>query len=132
MLALDNNLLSDYLSGEESARQFLLDYEDEPWAVASVTLYEAFMGANYGYITGTIDDIWRATDDFERLSFTPETARRAGELQQAVMDSGAQLGAVDAMTAAAADEVGATIATNDKTFWKPEVTAHLDVAKYHR
>jgi hypothetical protein len=48
------------------------------------------------------------------------------------MEGGVQLGAVDAMTAAAADGAGVALATTDETFWEPEVTAHIDIVEYHR
>lgn len=45
MLVLDNNLLSDYLNGVPAARRFLEGYEQDPWAVPSIVLFEAFMGS---------------------------------------------------------------------------------------
>lgn len=38
MLVLDNNLLSDYLDGKDTARQFRQQHEQEVWAVPSVVL----------------------------------------------------------------------------------------------
>jgi tRNA(fMet)-specific endonuclease VapC len=50
MLVLDTNLLSDYLNGSDEARTFLEQREHVEWAVSSIVLYEALMGAVYGYI----------------------------------------------------------------------------------
>jgi predicted nucleic acid-binding protein len=130
MLALDNNLLSDYLNGETSAKRFLTEYEDEPWAVASVTLYEAYIGVVHGYIDATLEDVRRATATFEELPVTAMTAYEAARLQEALMREGIQLGAVDALIAASANEAGATLATNDRTLWR--ATTGVDIAEYRR
>lgn len=132
MIAFDNNLLSDYLNGEESAEEFLTQYENEAWAVASITVYEACMGVVYGYIDATLGELCEAIGAFEELPITAATAFEAARLQGTVMENGIQLGPVDALVAASADEAGATLATNDGTLRKPEVAEHVAIAHYHR
>lgn len=60
MLCLDNNLLSDYLDGKEEAREFLKQYESEPWAVSNIVVFEAYMGVIHGYIDGDVETIRQA------------------------------------------------------------------------
>ena len=131
MLVLDNNLLSDYLDGNDAARQFLIQYEDEVWAVPSIVLYEAYMGAVYGYIDGSPAQVRQAiATSMEILDVTDATADEAAALQQALMSRGVPADHPDALIAASAREHGGAFATAEKHFWRDEVQSVLVVAEY--
>lgn len=131
MLCLDNNLLSDYLDGSEDARRFLENYEDEPWVVSNVVLYEAFMGSIHGYIGGDVPTIRQAvTSSMDVLDVTERTAVEAADLQNELLSRGVPADHPDSLIAANAREHGATFATAEKHFWKPEVQEVLEVAEY--
>ncbi len=131
MLVLDNNLLSDYLDGTETARYFLQQYEDEAWAVSSIVVYEAYMGCIHGYIDGSPEMIRQAiTTSMDVLETTAQTADAAAELQQDLMERGAPADHPDALIAASAREYGGVFATAEKHFWKDAVQEVLDVAEY--
>lgn len=131
MLCLDNNLLSDYLDGRSEARRFLEEYEDEPWVVSNVVVYEAFMGSLHGYIGGDVPTIRQAiTSSMDVLEVTEQTAVEAADLQEQLLDRGVPADHPDALIAANAREHGATFATAEKHFWKSEVQDVLDVAEY--
>jgi hypothetical protein len=131
MLVFDNNLLSDYLDGKDTARIFLERYEDEEWAVSAIVLYEAYMGCIHGYIDGSPDTIRQAvTMSMDILDATEQTADEAASLQDDLMDRGVPADHPDALIAASAREHGGTFATAEKHFWKDEVQAVLPVAKY--
>lgn len=131
MLVLDNNLLSDYLDGKESARRFLKRYEEEAWAVSSIVLYEAYMGCLHGYIGGSPEKIRQAiTTSMEVLEVTAHTADEAASLQRALLDRGVPADHPDTLVAASAREHGAALATAEKHFWKEEVRSVLDVVEY--
>jgi hypothetical protein len=131
MLVFDNNLLSDYLDGKDTARIFLERYEDEEWAVSAIVLYEAYMGCIHGYIDGSPDTIRQAvTMSMDILDVTEQTADEAASLQDDLMDRGVPADHPDALIAASAREHGGTFATAEKQFWKDEVQAVLPVAKY--
>jgi predicted nucleic acid-binding protein len=132
MLCFDNNLLADYLDGEPPARKFLEQYDDDVWAVPSLALFEAYMGAIHGLPRGSIDDVYAATRGFEVLPLTDETARSAARLQSDLKDDGLELDNTDAIMAAAAHDAGAAFATNEKTFRKDPVRDRIDVAVYER
>lgn len=132
MLVLDNNLLSDYLDGKDAARGFLVQYDDEAWAVSSIVLYEALMGSVHGYIGGSPDEIRRAiTASMEVLDVTERTAAEAAALQEELLDGGVPADHPDALIAASAREHGATLATAEQHFWRDEVGSALSVAEYN-
>lgn len=131
MLVVDNDLLSDYLDGKDEAREFLVQYEDEAWAVSSIVLYEALMGSVHGYVGGSPDEIRRAiTASMEILDMTERTAIKAASLQAELLDRGVPADQPDALIAASAREHGATFATAERHFWREEVRSVLSVAEY--
>jgi predicted nucleic acid-binding protein len=131
VLCLDNNLLSDYLDGRSDARRFLEEYEDEPWVVSNVVVYEAFMGSLHGVIGGDVPTIRQAiTSSMDVLEVTEQTAVEAADLQEQLLARGVPADHPDALIAANAREHGATFATAEKHFWESEVQDVLDVAEY--
>lgn len=131
MLVLDNNLLSDYLDGTDTARQFLQQHDKEVWAVPSTVLYEAYMGSLYGYIDGEAAVVRNAvTASMEILPVTRRTADEAVELQETLLARGVPADHPDALIAASAREHGGTFATAEKQFWSDDVQSVLDVAAY--
>lgn len=131
MLVLDNNLLSDYLDGTDTARQFLQQYDREVWAVSSLVLYEAYMGSIHGYIDGSPTEIKHAvTTSMDVLELTAQTADEAASLQEELLDRGVPADHPDAVIAATVREHGAKFATAEKHFWKEEVQSVLSVAEY--
>ncbi len=132
MLCFDNSLLGDYLDGDKRAETFLEGYEMETWAVPSLALFEAYMGALVGRPRGTIENVYDATREFTVLPITDETALMAARLQRTLKSEGVTLSHIDALLAGTAKDHGATFATNDETFWKTPVTNRLDIAEYRR
>jgi predicted nucleic acid-binding protein len=131
MLVLDNNLLSDYLDGKRVARQFLRRHEGESWAVSSIVLYEALMGAVHGYVGGSPTKIRRAVvDSMDVLTVSERTATEAMSLQEELLARGAPLDHPDALIAATVREHGAAFATAEKTFRNDEVQSVLPVVEY--
>ena len=119
MLCFDTNLLGDYLDGVDAARTFLEEYETEPWAVPSLVLFEAYMGA--------VDDVDAATREFEVLAIGDDTVLRAARIQDELKSAGVELEFVDAILVAAADEHGASFATNDGGILDPAVKERVDI-----
>lgn len=131
MLVLDNNLLSDYLDGTESARRFLQRYQNEPWAIPSIVLYEAYMGCVHGYIEGSPETIRQAvTASMDVLDVTERTADEAAQLQETLLGRGVPADHPDALIAASAREHGGTFATAERHFWRDEVQSVVPVAEY--
>lgn len=131
MLVFDNTLLSDYLDGKDSARQFLSQYEQDVWAVPSIVLYEAYMGAVHGYIDGSPGLIRQAvTASMDVLDVTARTADEAATLQEALLTRGVPADHPDTLIAASAREHGGMFATAEKYFWNDDVQSVLSVAKY--
>jgi predicted nucleic acid-binding protein len=131
MLVLDNNLLSDYLNGVPAAAQFLVEYEQERWAVSSIVLYEAFIGSLYDHIDVTPEETQRAvTTSMEILEVTGRTASEGMGLQRQLLERGEPVNQLDALIAGSAVEHGATFATAEKQFWNDAVQSVLSVAEY--
>lgn len=131
MLCLDNNLLSDYLDGRDEAQRFLQQYEDEPWGVSSIVLYEAVLGAIHGYVGGDVPTVHEAiTSSMTVFDVTEHTAIKAADLQRDLLSRGVPVDHPDALIAANAREYGGTFATAEKQFWSDDVRDVLDVAVY--
>ncbi|ESS09594.1 MAG: putative nucleic acid-binding protein, contains PIN domain protein [uncultured archaeon A07HN63] len=131
MLLLDNTILSDYLAGVDTARQFLEEYEQDVWAVSAIALYEAYMGCAHGYIDATPAMVRQAINtSMTVVDVTQQTAAEAETLQQELLDLGVPADSPDVLIAATAREHGGTFATADKHFWKPEIESVLSVAQY--
>lgn len=134
MLVLDNNVLSDYLNGTRGAKEFLKQYEHDEWAVSSIVLYEACMGAVYGHIEASPKTVHQGiTASMAVLDTTARTAAEAQTLQQELLERGAPVDQLDALIAASAREYGGTFATAEKQFWSEAVQSVLSVEAYrHR
>ena len=132
MLCFDTNLLADYLDGVDAAADFLTEYDDELWAVPSLALFEAYMGALYGRPRGTVDDVFEATRGFEVLPVTDESVLRAARLQESLKADGVELGFVDAALVSTADVAGASFTTTDATIRLDAVKSHVDIVDYDR
>lgn len=130
MLCFDNSLLADYLDGRESAREFLQKHETAVWAVPSLALFEAYMGAIYGRPRGSIEDVHDATREFEVLPVTDQVSLTAAGLQRDLKSEGVELGVVDALLVATAADAGATFATADATICTDAVRSRADVLEY--
>lgn len=131
MLVLDNNVLSDYLTGTEAAEAFLRRHEDESWAISSIVLYEAMMGATHGFIGADPETIRRGiTNSMDVLDVTDRTASEANAIQAELQRSGVLLDHPDALIAASAREHGGAFATAEKTFWDDDVRSVLDIVRY--
>jgi len=131
VLVLDNNVLSDYLNGTDAAKAFLTAHESDRWTVSSVVLYEALMGATYGYIDAAPETVRQAvTGSMRVLDVTERTAVEARRLQADLLDEGSPVDQLDALIAASAIEHGGTFATAEKTFDSDAVRSVLDVAVY--
>jgi predicted nucleic acid-binding protein len=133
MLVLDNSLLSDYLTGRDTARSFLDGWSDEPWAISSIVQFDAYAGALYGHQDLGIESVESAiSPTIDVLDVTGRTAREAARLQAKLIDRGVPGEHTDVMIAATASENAATFATADQFFWKNDVQDVLSVAEYHR
>jgi len=131
VLVLDNDLLSDYLNGTDAAKEFLTAHENDQWAVSSIVLYEALMGATYGYIDADPATVRQAvTGSMRVLDVTERTATEARRLQDDLLDEGSPVDQLDALIAASAVERGGTFATAEKAFGSDAVQSKLDVAVY--
>jgi predicted nucleic acid-binding protein len=131
VLVLDNNVLSDYLNGTHGAREFLTEHESDQWAVSSIVLYEALMGATYGHIDAEPATVRQAvTGSMRVVDVTERTAVEARRIQGELLDEGSPVDQLDALIAASAIEHGGTFATAEKTFDSDAVRSVLDVAVY--
>lgn len=88
------------------------------------------MGAIYGHPRGSIDDVYEASREFEIIDVGDETVLRAARLQESLKGDGMELGFVDAVLVATADEAGAAFATNDGTLLAPEVRECVEIVEY--
>lgn len=131
MLVFDNVLLGDYLDGREETRQFLEAYEQEPWAVSSIVVYEAMKGCVHGHVGGTPRTVQQAImTSMDVLEITEMTAVEAAYLQDELSEYGVRLDHLDELVAANAREHGGTFATAREEFRREDLREILDVVPY--
>lgn len=131
MIYLDANVLEDYLVARESAVAFVEEeHADERFVVSSVTRFELYLAVLHGYVERPVVDGY--LDTMEVVAFDDEVAENALTIQEALADRGVPLSTRDVMHAAAADSVGAPIATNDADFHRDGVADVLNVVEYAR
>jgi predicted nucleic acid-binding protein len=130
MKCLDSSFLIDYLDGEEATLVYLSENAEAPLYVPAIALYEIYEGAVYDD-----DDEPKATrqnldwmDDV--LPFSETTALETARLQRSLLEEGSPLAPRDAMVAATAREVGATLVSGDGDFLDDSVQSVLDVEGY--
>jgi predicted nucleic acid-binding protein len=130
MKCLDSSFLIDYLDGEEATLVCLSENAEAPLYVPAIALYEIYEGAVYDD-----DDEPKATrqnldwmDDV--LPFSETTALETARLQRSLLEEGSPLAPRDAMVAATAREVGATLVSGDGDFLDDSVQSVLDVEGY--
>jgi predicted nucleic acid-binding protein len=130
MKCLDSSFLVDYLDGEEATLVYLSENAEAPLYVPAIALYEIYEGAVHDD-----DDEPKATrqnldwmDDV--LPFSETTALETARLQRSLLEAGSPLAPRDAMVAATAREVGATLVSGDGDFLDDSVREVLDVETY--
>ena len=105
MIVLNNNLLSDYLDGKETARQFLQRHEQEARAISMIVLYEAQIDCIHGYLDADPGTVRQAiTAAMEVLRLSERAAEEATVLQEQLLERGIPADHPDALIAASARE----------------------------
>jgi len=114
MKCLDSSVLIAYLEEDEAALRYISEHLSEPLYAPSLALFEVYQGA----VFGDDEDEPEATrqhldwlDDI--LPFTEATALETARLQSDLVDKGAPLAPRDAMIAGSAQEVGATLVSEE-------------------
>lgn len=117
MACLDTSFLIDVLDGDDAARETMADLDEsgERHAVTPVTAAELWIGAHLGSVAE-----FRRTEELLEsllwLEIDRTCARRAGEIQAELIESGSRLGFNDCVIAAASIEHGQELVTGDSDF----------------
>ena len=130
MKCLDSSFLIDYLDGDEATMAYLSEHADSPFHTPSIVLYEIYEGA----IRDDDEEPKATRQDLDWLddvlSFSETTAFETARLQRKLLERGAPLAPRDAMVAATAREVGATLVSRDGDFLGDSAQDVLDVETY--
>lgn len=127
MTAFDTSFLLDYLHGDEAAQDFLTDYEDKPFFVPALALFEVYRGAARTGGGQGIDSVASALDWIEPLPLTDESVREAALVEAEPLDDGNRTNLADVLIAGVCRFHGARIVTRDDHF---DRVADLDVITY--
>lgn len=113
MKVLDASFLIDYGNEVDAAAEYLLDHADEQFCIPAPVYTEYLLGTVHSNAPTEIGDA-RAELSWAAVVETDEsTAVRAAELADEIGSEGPELSAIDALVAAVADELNATLVSCD-------------------
>lgn len=113
MTFLDSSTIIQYLSGDETVREYIEGRK--PWWTASICVYEVIDG-RIG--TGEVD-VWDVRQTFggvQAIDLNEAIAMEAGRLQDELADDGTMLATVDVLVAATARSTGDELVVADDDF----------------
>lgn len=123
----DSSVLIDYLDGVETAVSYVEDYSDERAVAPSLVLFELYQGEVFKSGKSDFEAVDGALGWLDVVDETPETARRAAELQDRLKRDGDPLTARDAFIAGAADALDERLVVADSDFDVDGIDDILDV-----
>lgn len=116
MNCLGSSYLIDYLEGDDGAKTWLKDNEDQLLAISTIALYETYRGVLWAASSMTMDDVFETFDWAAQLPFDETAAREAAQIQRELRENGTPVKTPDVMIAAIARSVGGTVVTRDSDF----------------
>lgn len=127
MHCLDASALVDYLEGDDSIGEFVVEHERDPIFSPSVALFETFVGAVRTRGEGGLEAARADLDWIEPVDLTVGNAAEAARVDRELHDAGEPIGALDTLIAGVIRDAGGTVVTSDADF---ERVDGLDVLRY--
>lgn len=126
----DSSFVVDYLHGEPDTLKYLRRHDEEELYIPSVVLFEGLQGVVRSDDDRGADGFLAALGWADDAGFTGSTVVEAGRLQEKLSDAGKPLSPLDAMVAATAKEIDATLVTRDSDLLREEVRKVVAVDGY--
>lgn len=124
-LLFDTDVIIDYLRGYEKAKSFLSSNSCNNLFLSSITIAELFAGVRGENEVIAINSL---LSSFDIIDVDKEIARQGGLLKQKYNKSNG-MGLADALIAASAISIGATLITLNKKHYPEEVKARVPYLK---
>lgn len=127
MTLYDSSVLIDYLSGTDSAVEYVTSKADERALAPPLVLFEIYQGEIFKSGPADFDAVDGALEWLTIVEETGALARASAELQNELAEDGTPLAARDAFIAGAALHFDESLAVADTDFDVPGLSEHLDV-----
>lgn len=123
----DSSVLIDYLDGVKTSVSYIEEHSDERAVAPSLVLFEIYQGEVFKSGNSDFEAVDGALGWVTVVDETPETARRAAELQARLKRDGTPLTARDAFIAGAADALDERLVVADSDFDVDGIDEVLDL-----
>ena len=124
MKVLDASFLIDYGNGVDAAAEYLRDHSNEQFCIPAPVYTEYLLGTVHSNAPTDIGDARTELSWADVVETDESTAVRAAELADEIGPKGPELTAIDALVAAVADQLNATLVSCDGDLTHEE-TRHL-------
>jgi len=130
MKVLDASFLIDYGNEVDAAAEYLLDHADEQFCIPAPVYTEYLLGTVHSNAQTEIGDARAELSWADVVETDESTAVRAAELADQIGSEGPELTAIDALVAAVADELNATVVSCDSDLTHEETKQIIAVDDY--
>ena len=130
MKVLDASFLIDYGNGVDATAEYLLDHSDEQFCIPAPIYTEYLLGTVHSSAPTDIGDARAELSWVDVVETDESTAVRAAELADEIGSEGPKLTAIDALVAAVADELNATLVSCDSDLTHEETRQIVAVDDY--
>ena len=130
MKVLDASFLIDYGNEVDAAAEYLLDHADEQFCIPAPVYTEYLLGTVHSNAQTKIGDARAELSWADVVETDESTAVRAAELADQIGSEGPELTAIDALVAAVADELNATVVSCDSDLTHEETKQIIAVDDY--
>jgi len=130
MKVLDASFLIDYGNEVDAAAEYLLDHADEQFCIPAPVYTEYLLGTVHSNAQTEIGDARAELSWADVVETDESTAVRAAELADQIGSEGPELTAIDALVAAVADELNATVVSCDSDLTHEEAKQVVAVDDY--
>ncbi len=113
MILLDTGFLIEVLSERKEAIIKVREFDTEPKAISSLSVYELFIGAQQ---VRRVSDIEEICETMKIIVPEKRIAKRAAFLQLSLRQKGGEIPAFDVLIAATALEMNAVLLSKDEHF----------------
>jgi predicted nucleic acid-binding protein len=127
MTLYDSSVLIDYLSGEDSAVEYVTSKVEERALAPPLVLFEVYQGEIFKSGPADFEAVDGALEWLTIVEETEALARASARLQNELAENGTPLAARDAFIAGAAMHLDEPLAVADSDFDVAGISDHLNV-----
>ena len=130
MKVLDASFLIDYGNGTEESAEYLLAHADERFLIPAPIYTEYLLGTVHSNAQTDIEAARAELSWAEVVETDESTAVRAAQIADGIGPEGPNLTAIDALVAAVADQLNASLVSCDSDLTNTEIQEIINVDEY--